>query len=386
MTALPNNVAQITEAHLEGLIAASVVEGVTLEFKAEPYAADHEGVREFLKDVTSFANTAGGTLLIGVKETDGSASDLNPLKPADIDRMKLRLESLLQDAVEPRVFGIRIHPVPVTGGQVLAIHVQRSMAVPHRITAKNSNRFYLRSSAGAYEASMEELRDLFTQTAGLAERVSTFRDRRLALLGENGGSIPLAEAEDRLTLHIVPFTAQRGIGAVNLSAVEDLSKQFRPMGASGWNPGYNLDGFANTRGGQHCHGYTQVFRDGTVEAVKCGFLGRYNENTYVQGYTVEELLRDYLPLYLEGLRALDVAPPFLVSVAIQGVRNAIVVFDTRGGMFETPLPLLVDDLLLPFSVISDFAAKDAYLPLLKPTLDALWNAGGRSEWVARATS
>ncbi|MDP2764404.1 MAG: ATP-binding protein, partial [Brevundimonas sp.] len=96
---MPYNPAEISQAHLEGLIAAGTVEGVGLEFKAEAYAPDHEGVKEFLKDVTSFANTAGGLLLIGMRESDGAASALNPISLMEVDKLKLRLESLLQDGV-----------------------------------------------------------------------------------------------------------------------------------------------------------------------------------------------------------------------------------------------------------------------------------------------
>ncbi|MDP2764955.1 MAG: hypothetical protein Q8O54_08975, partial [Brevundimonas sp.] len=93
---------------------------------------------------------------------------------------------------------------------------------------------------------------------------------------------------------------------------------------------------------------------------------------------LEEIFRDYVPLFLEGLQALGVAPPFLVSLAIQGVEGAQIVFDGRS--WEMPQPLQVDDLLLPFSLIGDFAERGEYLSMMKPTLDALWNGGGRSEW------
>ena len=170
MATLPFAIDELNAGHLEGLVSAEAAEGTSLEFKSEPYGHDHEGVREFLKDITSLANTAGGFLLMGIREEMGIAKAISPISSSDPDKMKQRLESLLQTAVEPRIFGVRIQPVPMPGGYVLAIRVPRSATPPHRVTAKNSNRFYLRSSAGAYEASMDELRNLFSQAGAASER------------------------------------------------------------------------------------------------------------------------------------------------------------------------------------------------------------------------
>ncbi len=65
------NFDQISEADLAELIAAGAPESLVLEFKQETYGLDGEGKREFLKDVSAFANSAGGHLVIGMKVDDG---------------------------------------------------------------------------------------------------------------------------------------------------------------------------------------------------------------------------------------------------------------------------------------------------------------------------
>ena len=61
---------QLTEADFLELIANKVPESKTLDYKVDLKFGDRDK-REFLADVTSFANTTGGYLLIGIKEESG---------------------------------------------------------------------------------------------------------------------------------------------------------------------------------------------------------------------------------------------------------------------------------------------------------------------------
>ena len=377
MTALPYSLAELNEGHLEALLVAEASESATLEFKAAPYAADHDGAKEFLKDATALANTAGGVILIGVREESGVAAELTPLDFASIDKIKLRLESLLQTAVEPRVFGIEMRGVPVQGGCVLAIRVPRSQAPPHRMTAKGANRFYLRSSAGAYEASMDELRALFLQTAAVQERVIAFRDARLAALAEGKSPIPISEEPDRFVLHIAPISAFALAPMVDLAKAEQTAGSFRPLDASGWNSCFNAHGFLNSRGGKICHGYTQLFREGLVEAVYCGVThGGTPPELSAPG--IASSLAKFAPMYIRNLANIGATPPFFILVSLVGVAGALVTFNRH--RFSGEATPLIDDLLLPIAVIPDLGSDASYVSALKPALDALWNAGDQPAW------
>jgi predicted HTH transcriptional regulator len=68
-------------------------EGKTLEFKRELSGPDG-----LLKAVVAFANTAGGTLLLGVEDRTGHVRGIT--EPLDVEE---RLANLISDHVVPRL-------------------------------------------------------------------------------------------------------------------------------------------------------------------------------------------------------------------------------------------------------------------------------------------
>src|SRR5262245_14783949 len=119
----------IDRADLQKLIDAARPEGRQIDYKSGPPGNGDGDKKEFLADVTSFANTVGGDLLIGVDERreDGRATGipaaLTPLADAAADATILRIEGMLRDGVAPRMAGIRIRRVAVDGGVLLLIRI-----------------------------------------------------------------------------------------------------------------------------------------------------------------------------------------------------------------------------------------------------------------------
>ena len=173
------NFEEISEADLNDLIQAGVPEGLAIEYKRDAYGNRDSDKKEALKDITAFANSAGGHLIIGMEETNGVPTGLLGLPGVDIDPLINRLESLVRDGVEPRMVGIRMRRVNLTGGaSAVVIRIPKSWNPPHRVSTANTNRFYVRNSGGAHEASVEELRVLFTLAADAQERIKSFRSDR----------------------------------------------------------------------------------------------------------------------------------------------------------------------------------------------------------------
>ena len=95
-------------------------EGKTLEFKRDLSSPD--GV---LKTLVAFANTAGGTLLVGVEDRTRNVRGV----PEALD-VEERLANIVSDAIAPRLLP-EIEILPWRRTQVIAIQVHPSAARPH---------------------------------------------------------------------------------------------------------------------------------------------------------------------------------------------------------------------------------------------------------------
>jgi predicted HTH transcriptional regulator len=95
-------------------------EGKTLEFKRELSAP--EGA---LKTIVAFANTSGGTLLVGVEDRSGHVRGVG--EALDLEE---RMASLVSDQVAPRLVP-EIEILPWRRTQVLAVRVHPSPSRPH---------------------------------------------------------------------------------------------------------------------------------------------------------------------------------------------------------------------------------------------------------------
>lgn len=84
----------------------AVVEDRQLEYKNNCRGATTRPKREFVQDVSSFANSVGGDLIYGVREArdaagncTGTPESIVGLPGANLDQEKLRLEQLLLNGV-----------------------------------------------------------------------------------------------------------------------------------------------------------------------------------------------------------------------------------------------------------------------------------------------
>src|SRR6267142_1936011 len=102
MTLMHIRLADITEDDLGRLIDAQAAESLHVEYKRETYPGNDEGHREFLADVSSFANAAGGDLIIGMIAAKGVPTGIHPFT-ADGEAERLRLDQMARDGLDPRI-------------------------------------------------------------------------------------------------------------------------------------------------------------------------------------------------------------------------------------------------------------------------------------------
>jgi Schlafen, AlbA_2 len=375
---IPKKLDDITEADLDGLVANSVPEGRTIDYKKSlPSNADADK-KEFLADVSSFANTTGGDLIFGVDEAQGVPTGIPGLTIPDPDLEVRRLDSIIGDGLEPRI-KVAIRVVNRNGAlPVLMVRAERSWIGPHRVIFKGHDKFYARNSAGKYPMGVSELRSAFNLTDTVTERVRAFRAARIAILHGNRTPVPLTPGQGRTALHCIPLASLAG-QPVNYDVLKFTNQPAKlpPLvTGGGWNPRINLDGLVTYSGGQEgALSYTQLFRNGTVEAVEAYWLNvsvGHGGTRTIPYAAVERDLMEYLRRSFEIQKELGVNPPIVVALSLIGTRGLTMASDAFS--YNRGYAITEDDLILPESMVESFDEPPG--KILKPIFDLIWNACG----------
>jgi hypothetical protein len=304
---------------LLSLQANEVAEGKTLEYKLELPTDTPEGRRKLLREICSFANTGGGDILFGVDARDGIPVGFPGLKSPNEDATKLRLENSCRDGIEPRLPHLSFRFVPVDdGASVLIVRVAKSWNAPHRLP--QDGHFYARNSAGCYQLDVGEIRESFTLSETVAERLRRFRAERLGQIGGNDCPVRMDEAAAKMILHVMPLASFAGHMRIDVDREMDKLRRLIPLGASGWNDKPNLDGLVTYtgRGDEHGHSraYVQMYRSGIIESVEQFTI---HEGMRVVHASFEGDLLTALPGYLAVLEQLEVDYPIYLGLSFTGV-------------------------------------------------------------------
>ena len=144
-----------TKEDLQRLVDEEIQESLTLDYKASPsLARDDKPRNELCKDVSAFANSAGGQIIYGIVEEDRM-----PIKVDNgSDLSREWIEQVIDTHVEPRLDGLVITPVPVGSGRhayVLTIP-QASGRAPHQAPDK---KYYKRQNFQSVPMEDYEIRD-----------------------------------------------------------------------------------------------------------------------------------------------------------------------------------------------------------------------------------
>ncbi len=189
---IQKNIDEITKEDLQSLIDNSISEHKTIEYKQSLSIHSDREKKEFLADVSSFANASGGDLIYGMSEKNGEPKKIEGLNNENIDAEILKLESMIRDCIEPRISGIISQPIKLSdlSKTVLIIRIPKSWNSPHRVSFKGHNKFYSRSTNGKYELDVGELRIAFNLSATITERIKKFRENRISKIFANETPIP----------------------------------------------------------------------------------------------------------------------------------------------------------------------------------------------------
>jgi len=382
--ALNKPLEELTEADLMELIASRIEERRTLDYKLTLPGNSGEDSKEFVADVSSFANTAGGHLIYGMREENGVAAELVGVD-GDFDAEMLRLDSRVRDGIAPRIPSERMKAVQLSNSKwALVIRIEKSFISPHMVTLGGRKKFYARASNGRYELDVDQLRSAFLNSESVASKIREFRIDRIARIKSGDTPIPLM-AGPYIVLHVLPvgaFSSPLQTDILKLVADARVHQVLAPVHQEFANDRrINLDGFVvyQIREAGKALGYTQLYRNGAIESVDWSFI--YSSSPVMQGgqkvlasLDFEQGLVTAVERFFGVLRFLAADPPFVLMLTLIGVKGwgmALGGRPFRHNEFDR------DILMIPEVVVDSLNVNAG--TILKPVFDSVWNASGGFE-------
>jgi len=365
------------EEDLQALKDNSVPEGRTIEYKQSLPSNLDSDKKEFLADVSSFANASGGDLIYGIvadKKT-GTPKSVEGLSIENIDQEISRLDNIIRNGIEPRIPSVSIQSIPLKNTKVaLIIRVPKSWISPHRVTYKGRDKFYSRSSNGKYPLDVAELRVAFNLSETITERIRNFRLDRISKILANETPVPFYD-NAKIVLHLIPIVSFNPAQSCDIDKIASQPRSMPPIYSGGGNSRYNLDGFLIHSDDQErkSYSYVQLFRNGIIEAVEGLLLEPHEGQLIIPSVGYERELIKSFTKYLSVFKILSVEPPIFVFLTLLGVKGYSMAVSDRFP-FAKSHTIDRDILPSPEIIIESYdvnAAKE-----LKPCFDSIWNACG----------
>lgn len=228
MTSLLHRIpASITQEVLEGLFESSAHESQFLDYKQSLTLTDKEQKKDFLADISAFANSDGGDILVGIRSEGGVPVEITGMSNASVDSLRNRIEQILEHGLSPRLTSVQVFPIPVGNDAiVMLIRVPKSWNAPHRVEAGHE-RFYKRTSGRKYLMDVDELRAAFGFSDNFRNRLNALHRQMFAAIPER---MPDLSGEPSVSVHLIPYSAlgsPRTLGQSSGVTGADL----RPLGA-----------------------------------------------------------------------------------------------------------------------------------------------------------
>jgi hypothetical protein len=375
-------ISELTEGDMHSLVENAVPEGKLVDFKRDlPGLSDGER-KEFLFDVSSFANASGGYLVNGIEEEGGIAKALTGLSVADADKETQKLQSIILAGIDPRIPGLELRFLSITGSKhILVISIPKSWTPPHMVTLGGADKFYTRNSSGKHRMDWGELRAAFTLSGNIAEQIRKFRNERISRILENETPVQLVQFS-KTVLHVIPVQSFFQATRIHLGVAAHLhGGLLEPLNALRYEGSrVNLDGllnFAFRLRGPEVESYLQLYGNGIIETVDAKTISANVNNPHfistaklIPHLSFEQGLIGQIPKYVTALERLGISPPIVIMVTLVGVKDYWMSMNPgqiAGAAIDR------DVVVAPEIILEKMDCKPSDL---RPILDAIWNAAG----------
>ncbi len=183
------NIEDITMEDMQYLIYNEIGEDKTLEYKRELQIDTGDDRKEFLADVSAFANAEGGMIIFGVEENDetNTPQSVCGIIIDNEDELVRKIDNLTRDSISPRIPEIKYKIIALSDANksILIIQIGQSYILPHRVTYKGWDKFFVRDSKGKHPMDIDELRQSFGLSDSLFKKIEDYKMDRISFYHEN---------------------------------------------------------------------------------------------------------------------------------------------------------------------------------------------------------
>ncbi|MCR9226621.1 MAG: ATP-binding protein [Flavobacteriaceae bacterium] len=371
---------KLQEADIKRLVENQIQENSSLDYKKELSISNDKDKKEFLFDVSAMYNTDGGCLVYGIEEEKDS-NNQNTGKPKIItgieiensDKLIQKIEDIVKNCTEPSINQMLINELKVDGKNILIIGIPKGLGLPAMVTYNQTNKFYKRRNSGKFAVDVYELNSMFMQNQVLKEKAGKFRRERIKSV-LNQESIPNLKVDNSFFIHLIPFSFLDNHIVDFSKAEKDNILGMRPMGTSGWDSMYNIDGFATfgtSSNRNQVTSYNQIFRNGIYEIFTTELFFDYGDGNIA--FNGKRMIEETIRCIKEGLKVLNhmqFEPPFLISFSFHNVLGKLLYNDV--SFYRKAFQR--NDIIFPLIMAPTYES-DIY-SLMKPNFDILWQSFG----------
>jgi hypothetical protein len=373
---LSNRIEDITKEEILSLVENRVEEGAKIEYKALLSLGTSSEKKEFLADVSAFANSSGGDLIVGIEEDEGIPTEAIGVSGINPDAYKIQLEQIVLSNIAPKIPGLRIQAIQgFPEGPVLVIRIPKSWAGPHMVTIGQS-RFFVRSNARKRPLDVAEIRSAFLQSESLPEKIRSFRQERVGKI-LSGETPALLKEGPKMILHVIPAIAFSTGFSLDAGSLKAERENLVPISLGANQIRFNLDGMISCDGYPEQGGfseYCQAFRNGIIETVDSAILAEINREYRILCVRCEMDVIVAFDSYRKALENLEIPPPYAIALSFVSVLDYVLDIPLNYSKPYGLIPLTSDVLMIPEVVVEDLD-KPSHT-ILRPIFDALWNAAG----------
>lgn len=325
------NIKNIQKADLQALIDNQVFENRELEYKDYSFAGGKLPDKQrdkFMKEIAAFANTNGGTIIIGMQEDEnrlptklsGAGMGLG-----DFDGWLSSFKQMVLSRIRPHLHGIECVPVALEDNNIaIVISIPKSYARPHSFWDGNKDEFFMRHVNGIMYMDIDDLRKEFLYTNGLQDKIREFRRERISLILANECVGDLGNLA-KLVIHIIPEWSFELGNTIELQRV-DRNASIRPLSGSSWDYRYNADGyciFGVSPRFRYIPTYTQFFHNGIIEATEVRSISGYEDKEVYDWSALQGQLMRVITDYGSHLEMLNVPKPWHISATLLNAKGYV---------------------------------------------------------------